>query len=984
MANIKILPIKVIDEYFPATVSDAVKIPGSKENIKEYTDREISNLKEYCDNYLTQKIYNHLGSTKKINVVDDLGLIPTKYTAEVRASNAEKIKNALLENETNFNGDIIFFFPQGEYHMDPIEFDANVDTLANGTSISTLKLFVTLVGETNGADDYSIKTSQSESRVSRIITYGNFIVRKNSTGTGNPVSALTVIAQNLFFGQNDVNTINHDNAPHGTCFGTVGDNYNNGEHNFYIKKCNFVGFGRAIYSPGYSCGGTRFEDAFFGLCKYAVMIMSASHCITFQRCNVNSCYRGITLFYGGDYCEVKHTHVDSSFHPSFQQFLDEDPRCYFLYSGGGTTVDGLYMEQYTGVDSGYMEIPETYFVFDYEGNNYASRHGKLEIKNITIGTPGGKGKFFKGATFQGMGSLKIDGVPLNETPLRQPSSHAGLWKNGCVNFINCSPGIDSIKKWFEIYDGLDRASGYVFDYRDLYGDGVAFTKHPRRGFKGSYIYDKEGKFISKHPMYGFKYGSNTYKGTLVYEKIEIDPNVKYYKGTRLTRDTSGGNNYEPTGNYGCHLKGRVTIKNITNENANFTIFLFLHPKTSESPIQFIDLIDVNSSTINKELTANFELTINALDYDNMSFGYRVNYDKSLSDESSINNDINLKMPHGEDEAKIIYEYETEWDSDDIFNYREVDGIYLSSETLNMTEGGETQTLEVTYKPTYTTQKGVDWTTSNDKVATVINGVVTAVGAGECDITATCNKNDYAYSATCKVTVLGENSKDIIKDGLVFRLDGKNTDSNAYLTDTVNGVTCNILNTGYTKTNNGVVIPKDSTACIEIPASDTNYGITNEMTLEVQTISPGKLSVFGKDANSSIAADNVFKVYINYMNTSDVSSYKKNQNYDVANANKFITGLHRISVTVSTDGNVLTYVDGELYNGFNDTIITDYKDLSTLFKSINYSLKDTMYSGKSTDESTFVSMTLYNRALSADEIKQNYDSDIFLENIQVLP
>ena len=114
------------------------------------------------------------------------------------------------------------------------------------------------------------------------------------------------------------------------------------------------------------------------------------------------------------------------------------------------------------------------------------------------------------------------------------------------------------------------------------------------------------------------------------------------------------------------------------------------------------------------------------------------------------------MPHGEDEAKIIYEYETEWDSDDIYNYREVDGISLSSETLNMTVGGETQTLEVTYKPTYTTQKGVDWTTSNDQVATVVNGVVTAVGTGECDITATCNNNDYAHSAICKVTV-GEGS-----------------------------------------------------------------------------------------------------------------------------------------------------------------------------------------------------------------------------------
>ena len=66
------------------------------------------------------------------------------------------------------------------------------------------------------------------------------------------------------------------------------------------------------------------------------------------------------------------------------------------------------------------------------------------------------------------------------------------------------------------------------------------------------------------------------------------------------------------------------------------------------------------------------------------------------------------------------------------------------------------------------------------------------------------------------------SNDIINDSLVFRLDGRNTDSNAYLTDTVNETICNILNTGYTKTDNDVVIPKDSSACIEIPSSNTNY------------------------------------------------------------------------------------------------------------------------------------------------------------------
>ena len=249
--------------------------------------------------------------------------------------------------------------------------------------------------------------------------------------------------------------------------------------------------------------------------------------------------------------------------------------------------------------------------------------------------------------------------------------------------------------------------------------------------------------------------NNDMPGYLVYRKNEIDPNVKTYKGNRIYKDiVPEGLAYEETGTYGCRIKGSVTIKNITNENADFTIFLYLNAKTSEMKNKFIDLIDVNSSTLNKEFTTNFELTINAADYNLYSFGYRVNYNKSLTDDER-RNDIRAKMPKGEDEAKIIYEYETEWDPYDVINRRGVDSISLSSETLSMIVGGNTETLTVTYKPTYTTQKGIDWTTSNNQVATVVDGVITAVGTGECDITATCNNNDYAHSAICKVTVTGE-------------------------------------------------------------------------------------------------------------------------------------------------------------------------------------------------------------------------------------
>lgn len=77
----------------------------------------------------------------------------------------------------------------------------------------------------------------------------------------------------------------------------------------------------------------------------------------------------------------------------------------------------------------------------------------------------------------------------------------------------------------------------------------------------------------------------------------------------------------------------------------------------------------------------------------------------------------------------------------------VTSITLSSTTMNL-EVGQTGTLTATVKPDNATNKTVTWKTSNDKVATVANGVVTAVGKGTATITAAAD----GKTATCTVTV----------------------------------------------------------------------------------------------------------------------------------------------------------------------------------------------------------------------------------------
>ena len=68
-------------------------------------------------------------------------------------------------------------------------------------------------------------------------------------------------------------------------------------------------------------------------------------------------------------------------------------------------------------------------------------------------------------------------------------------------------------------------------------------------------------------------------------------------------------------------------------------------------------------------------------------------------------------------------------------------------TLNV---GKKQTLTATVLPADATNKNVTWVSSDTSVATVENGVVTAVGKGTATITVT--TADGGYTATCEVTV----------------------------------------------------------------------------------------------------------------------------------------------------------------------------------------------------------------------------------------
>ena len=83
----------------------------------------------------------------------------------------------------------------------------------------------------------------------------------------------------------------------------------------------------------------------------------------------------------------------------------------------------------------------------------------------------------------------------------------------------------------------------------------------------------------------------------------------------------------------------------------------------------------------------------------------------------------------------------------------VTGVTLDKAELTL-EKGSTGTLKATVEPQNATNNTVTWSSSNEEVATVANGTVTAVSAGEATITVT--TEDGAKTATCKVTVKPQN------------------------------------------------------------------------------------------------------------------------------------------------------------------------------------------------------------------------------------
>jgi len=122
-------------------------------------------------------------------------------------------------------------------------------------------------------------------------------------------------------------------------------------------------------------------------------------------------------------------------------------------------------------------------------------------------------------------------------------------------------------------------------------------------------------------------------------------------------------------------------------------------------------------------------------------------------------------------------------------------IAVTGVTLNKTSTsisvGETETLTATVAPANALNKEITWTSSNTSVATVSEGVVTAVAAGSATITVT--TTDGNFTATCAVTVVTAVTFDPANDK------GSTTGNNSADEMTKSGVTISSTDAAFRQT-----------------------------------------------------------------------------------------------------------------------------------------------------------------------------------------
>lgn len=250
-------------------------------------------------------------------------------------------------------------------------------------------------------------------------------------------------------------------------------------------------------------------------------------------------------------------------------------------------------------------------------------------------------------------------------------------------------------------------------------------------------------------------------------------------------------------------------------------------------------------------------------------------------------------------------------------------VAVTDVTLNKNsatlEVGDTETLTATIAPNDATNKNVTWTSSNTSIATVENGIVTAVGVGSATITVT-SVADNTKTATCSVTVNPTAVTGVSIDETATVKMGKTVTLSA----TVSPDNATNKNVTWTSSNTAVATVSDAGVVTGVAAGEATITVTSvsdntkyaSCTVTVLTAGTGTKA-------NPYDVDEALEIINAYSNNSgsDVSVYTKG----IVSSVGTMYNSTMLTYFISVDGentNTVQVFRGKNINNTNFSAITD--------------------------------------------------------------
>ena len=294
--------------------------------------------------------------------------------------------------------------------------------------------------------------------------------------------------------------------------------------------------------------------------------------------------------------------------------------------------------------------------------------------------------------------------------------------------------------------------------------------------------------------------------------------------------------------------GTATIT-VTTEDGNFTATFMVVINAAAADIS-VTGVSLNQTSATLEVGQNFTLT--ATIFPENATNQNLTWTSSDNTIATVANGVVIVTSAGTATITVTTEDGNFTATSVVTATISATGVTLNQATATLT-AGENITLTATVLPTYATNRNVTWTSNNPAVASVVNGVVTAISAGTATITVTTQDGNFTATSvvtvnpatTPVISVTLSHTSAIVTAGESLTLTATVLPANA----TNQNVTWTSNNTSVaTVSNNGLVTAISAgTATITVTTQDGNFTATG-----VVTVNPATVPVTGVTLNQTTA------------------------------------------------------------------------------------------------------------------------------------